>query len=246
MAENYLSLGLNAVTIGPSTGAYGTGSLALNDACMYNITTPAQIQLGTGTNLRIGKHVVFTRLIVRLYVNMGGNSRFRCIVAKNDKEAAAANQLTNTALTGFVEGPDIMEPPLQSSVLGPYDNFISPSTDYTILHDKMYGVSGDIPVTSQTLSKQVAVELEIPLMLRRTYQPGGSVDMGSWFIYMASTGSTSAYGTIRLEFVNTWSFESLGRSLNSAIEAADNVLSRATKSPAVHLLARYLPSIFGL
>lgn len=245
MAENYLGLGINNLTIGASTGIIGTGSFAVNDALM-NTGSPGHIVLGTDTYKRLGKHLVFTRLIVRLYVNQPAASRFRMIVGKNQNEGIPANLITNTALTGFVEGNDIMEAPFYGSTLGPFDNMISPSTDYTILHDKMYGTFGDLPMTSSNNTKQVAVELEIPLMLKRTYKGDGTVDMGSWFLYMSSTGNASAFGTIRLEFVNTWSFESLGRGLTSAIDAADSVLTRASKSPAVHMIARYLPSIFGM
>jgi hypothetical protein len=249
-AENYLSYGLTAHGVGNASGASGTGSLAFND---YLLNAGAQIQLGTGVNLRLGKHIFLTRLVVRLSAAMQSDSRLRVIIAKNTREVLASTATTNTALTAFVEGPELLETPLQIDAGAlVIDKMVSPSTDYAILHDCIYGTDTGCCVSGNGASgfKLRQIDIEVPLALQRTYDNSGNPDMGGWFIYFVTGDGTASHcdlnGYMRVEYVNQWNFESIGRGIQNAITAADGVLTAATSSRAVQAAFRYAPMIFGM
>jgi hypothetical protein len=263
--ENYLSVTMNGVTVGSSTNAVGTGSLAFNDCLMNTSTsTGTHLQLGTGTNLRVGKHVYFTRLLCRFRVLIPcastNNNILRIIVAKNDRDATIANLTSNTSLTAAVEGPDFIEAaqnyPVGFSSSLPVDYLRSPSSDYTFLHDCMYPktdiLATQAEVGSSLVTQNFAVELDIPLRLERLYDSNNVVDSGSWYIHFIGGDLTSGgypsyiYGQMRLQYVNQLSFESFGRGIKSAVSMADDVIQHVGKSKALQLFARYAPLVFGL
>jgi len=263
--ENYITIGMNGVSVGSSTGAVGTGSLAFNDQLMNTSTgTGVPIQLGTGTNLRVGKHIFFTRLLVRLRVTFpnqssDNNNILRIIVAKNPRDSTIANLSTNTALTGAVEGPDYLEAPQQYPVgfssPSVCDYFQSPSSDYTFLHDCMYPRTMDTAVLVQSGSGECTnifnVELDIPLRLSRSYDSSNAVDTGSWYIHFIGQDLTSGsspsfiFGQMRLQYVNQFNFESIGRGIKSAVSTFDDVVQHVGKSAAWPLLLKYAPMVFG-
>jgi hypothetical protein len=256
--ENYLSYGYYGNTVGKTGGAVGSSSLCFTDALMNSSTsTGTQLQLGTGVNLRLGKHIFFTRLVVRLRVASNTAARFRLIVARNAQDAVPNTLSTNTATTAFAEGTQILEAPLTTvggaGVFGPIDYMISPSTDWEILHDQIYGNTVGLG-TGTTMSISAGevtstnVELDIPLNVQRSYDNNGVPDAGGWFIYMvtddAATG-TSIAGWIRVQYVNQWSFEGIAKGFGNAFSAADKILSSAVRSTALNALARFVPRVFG-
>jgi hypothetical protein len=226
--ECYVGYGLDNVTIGGSTGALGTGSLAFNDLLLNGGTT---LQLGTGTTLRLGKHVYFTRLVIRCYVNNPALGRIRVIVGKNNRESTIGNAATNAALTALIEGADYLESPQQGSVLS-VDKYIAPSCDYTILSDIMLG-GEQAPVNQTTV---FPVELIIPLNLKRTYDQSNNIDQGSFFVYMVATSAPVIYGYIRAEYVNCWNFEDVANTVGKAALAADRIYSSLSNSIALKAL----------
>jgi hypothetical protein len=260
--ENYLTLSMNGVTVGSSTGAVGTGSLAFNDTLMNTSTnTGTHLQLGTGTNLRLGKHVFFTRLLIRLRVSTPysalNNNSLRVIIAKNERDSTIGNATTNTALTGLVEGVDFIEPTQQFPVgfpnQLPIDYCRSPSSDYTFIHDCLYpqGNVQTVVGTSET-SYNYTIELDIPLRLPRSYDSNNVVDTGSWYIHFLGGDLTSGgypsyiWGQMRCQYVNQNVFESLGRGIKGAVSSIDDVIQHVGKSRALQLLAHYAPIVFGL
>lgn len=247
--ENYLSYNINNFTIGQNHGSTSP-SVAFND---YILNSGGHINLGTGTNLRIGKHIFFTYLRLRLfYTAPSSGNRTRIIVGKQAGNATFANIATNGALAAAVEG-EVIETTQVGTGPVVSDEFISPSTEYQILYDKM--LMWDTPFSNNIVSPasaatvpgalQASVDLVIPIMMQRMYNVGNSVDRGDWFVWFGSNTSTQVnlQGQIRIEFINQFDWESIPRAIKGTFNAADDVFQRAKDSPALLALLAALAAL---
>jgi hypothetical protein len=243
--ENYVSFGYNNQDFGLSTGG-ADPTLALNDALMNG---GAQIQLGTGTNLRLGRHILFTRLLARLcFYNATQTQRVRIVVGKSITSNDASSLVTVNTLTAFIEGNAVMEAPINGGVVGPIDRPINPSSDYIIMHDKIYGTGGETGLNYVSGICRFSCELDIPLNLQRTYDIAGNPDQGSWFMYICTDTASlnqAVYGNVRLDYINQWSFEGIGQGVRSFVDAAGNTIDHWTKSKLAGYVAKAAPYVFG-
>lgn len=219
--ESYISCNMANLGVGKVSGATGTGSLAFNDQLMNagTSTTGTPIQPGTGTNQRLGRHIYFNRFVARL--RLTASDPFRVIVGVNRADGTLANTTTNTNLTAYIEGQNVLEG-AQSNIIasgsgGSIDAMISPSTDFEILYDRVFHRSPESLVllaTSTSTAVGTLVEIDLPLNLQRTYTAGGLVDAGSFFIYLCGSDTdTQVSGWMRLQYINQFSFESIGNGI---------------------------------
>jgi hypothetical protein len=239
------------LAVGRTTGVIGTGSLAFNDALLNSSTsTGTPITLGTGVNNRLGKHIFFNRLVVRWRV--AHYNPFRVIIARNFQDGSAANQLTNSNLTALVESTTVLEGASASyggsGGYGTMDTMVSPSTDYEILWDHVYGTGPEsIPTSSGPTS--TSVEIDIPLNLQRIYTQTPSVDSGGWFIYVCSTEATasscSISGWLRVQYINQFSFEALGKGVRSFVNEAGQTIKHVAQSDFLRYALKAAPYVFG-
>jgi len=243
--ENYVSFGYNNQTFGLSTGG-ADPTIALNDALM---NAGAQIQLGTGTNLRLGRHILFTRLTARFcFYNATQTQRVRIIVGKSITSNDASVLNTVNTLTAFVESAAVMEAPINGGTVGPIDRYINPSSDYIILHDKQYGTGGESGLNYVSGICRFFCELDIPLDLQRTYDIAGVPDQGSWFMYICTDSASlnqAIYGSVRLDYINQWSFEGIGKGIRSFVDEAGNTIDHWSKSKLAGYAAKAAPYVFA-
>jgi len=243
--ENYLYFGLNGVTFGLGTGG-AAPSWAAND---YILNGGAQIVNGTATNTRLGRKILFTRLTARLnFFNSVTSDRVRVIIGVSRTSDAVSTLTSINAITAFVEGNAVLESPLSGAVLGPIDKAINPSSDYTILHDKIYGAGTAGGYNYVSNSSRMVAELDIPIMLQRTYDSTGVPDLGDWFIHICSdtpNNNENVSGYIRLEFINQWTWEGVGRSMRSFVTEAGNTLDHVATSKLAQYASRAAPYVFG-
>lgn len=248
--ENYISYHMNNFAIGINSGA-SPPSIAFND---YILNNGAHIALGTGTNLRVGKHIYFTFLRLRLQFAVATGSEVRIIIAKRAKQELFANSTSNAALAALVEG-ELIEAPLYGSNQNTSCHFIAPSTEYQVLLDKRIGYCTE-PFTenaqvlgSTSICTNSALNIDLPLNLQRMYNASNTVDQGDfvvWFCaqnYLASTTSaatiaaqTHGIGEMRLEYINQFDWESIPRAIKGTISAADDVFKHASNSDFVKTL----------
>lgn len=253
--ENYVSGSFNAITIGSAAGSSPNKSLALNESLINNSTnTQNHLQLGTGTNYRLGKHVFFTNLHVKLTANCLGGYRIRVIVMRSDKATDVNRTLTQCNLTSTIESGDFLEAPqfalFNAAVVTPVDYMISTSTDYTVCWDKVYGSGywnqdSCVPTPGTSTNFQ-QIDFDVPLMVQRMYDQAGNPDQGDWFIYFCTNtgaGNVSLTGTIRVDFINQWNFESIGNSVKRAVNVVGDVANHVGESHALRLAMRYGPSV---
>jgi len=246
--ENYLTFGLSGTAFGVSTGG-ADPTWAANDLILNG---GIQIAAGTGTNQRLGRKILFTRLTARLFFeNNVKAQRVRVIVGSSRTSDAVARKTTINTITAFVEGNDVMEAVQSGATLGPIDNPINPSTDYVILHDRIY--QGGLPSGTAwggnaTTSVLSTCELDIPLMLQRTYDTAGNPDLGDWFIYISTdTASLNQFmdGYIRLEFINQWTWEGVGKSIRGFVTNAGDTVDHVVNSKLVQYATKAAPYVFS-
>jgi len=194
--DNYISGGVYTVTIGSGTGVINVGTLAINDYILNNF---ANIATGGAINQRLGNKLYFTTLKVRMFANIPNGGRLRVIVGKS-MDPKAALQVNNTALTAYIEGTTVLEPPLVavSSAVGVSDYLITNAGEFKILYDKNF------VNTNGAATSNVPVEFTVPIKLLRGYDNSTNVIEGSWFLYMASPGyvTSSITGTVKLNWEN--------------------------------------------
>jgi hypothetical protein len=233
-SENYLSFGFYNDAIGQSSLS-ATPSRGYNDLIFNGL---AHMPLGTGTNLRLGKHVLFTYLRLRLFITTSSNNRFRILVGRSQDQDDIAQLNTTTTIAAKIES-DVLEPPLQGA--GPIlcDTMVSPSTEYQILYDKMCGWGTDFTSVENANTQNTMVCVTIPIMVQRFYKQDGYPDKGDWFLHLSSSNPSAGcyvYGTARMDFINQWDWESIPRAIKTGITYADDVLQHASKSVAVKTL----------
>lgn len=252
--ENYITSNMKNISFGNTSGAIGTGSLAFNDQLMNtSSTTGNPIQPGTGVNQRLGKHIYFTRFVCRLRV-LSANP-FRVIIGRNQQDGACANLSTNATLTAYVEGAQVLEG-CQNNINGSgsggsIDTWISPSTDFQILHDRVYNRGPEslvleADVTGDRVS--TLVEIDIPLNLQRMYTYTPAADSGGWFFYMcASDPSVTANvsGILKLQYINQFNFEAVGKGVRDFVTEAGRTISHVAGSD-LYRYASLLAPVFGL
>jgi hypothetical protein len=256
--ECYLSLGFNVNPIGQSYNGATYTSLGFND---YMLNNGAQVSLGTGTNLRLGKHVLFTYLRIRGIVqsssvaSAGALNSVRIMVGMNPKDSTLGNLTTAANVAQWVESTEILEAPQNTyggGSIAPLATMVSPSTDYTIMYDRVHLVNTpSIAVGSyqSTNNKQQEfVDIVIPLGLERTYNSAGTVDQGSFFAYFVGgdtiASNTAVFvGEIRVDFVNCWSFEDLGTKAFNFLRSAARLIAIAKRNPVVNAAIDYIPSL---
>lgn len=238
--ENYIGWGTSALGVGSSALSSPNTAVSLNDYIMNN---NAQFQLGSGANLRLGKHIFFTYLRLKLRFTSTQNQLFRITVGK----AAQANKFsvlsTGTTLGSAIEG-EIFEGPLNGGSPLLVDWYTNPSTEYQILYDKTFGVDTPFAMGTSVGYNMTTVDVSIPLMLQRMYDNNGAPDRGDWFLHIASSnaaaGNTVMTGTVRLDFINQFNWEVIPRAIKGTISAADDVLSHASGSTAIRALLSLL------
>lgn len=245
--ENYITYHINAFDIGVSSAATPP-SIGFND---YILNSGAHLGLGTGTNLRVGKHVFFTYLRLKLKFNTLPGQWVRMLVVKATGNENLGNQITNAGVCGVFES-DILEAPMSGSNPNVADRYLAPSSEYTIVADKTIGFDTPFSVVNVASGDvvQTTVDLTIPLMLQRMYNSSNTVDKGDWSIYFVSNARTpygvapasaaKVCGQMRLEFINQWDWEAIPRAIKSTISSADDVLAHAGSSTAVRALLNLL------
>lgn len=244
--ENYLELGLDTLKVGKSSGLFSVGSTAFT---MHSLNANSQIGLGTSVNQRLGQHIILTRLLVRLCVTTTLGARFRIVVVANPRDGTINGIAGNTAQTAFMEASPLLRAPPVGTVIGPIDYPMDPTTDYTVLHDKMYGfgdhsrsftehttVTDEMPIGSVT----TPVELDIDLMLPVTFNNSNVPTSGDFCMYMCSTSPNGftlydpvcqVWGTVRLQYVNAMNLEAIGRTIRDIIDESDKTIAKARESP---------------
>lgn len=186
----WLALGINNVNVGTAHGVVGTGTFAMND---YTIQG-AHIAQGTASYQRIGDTIRLKRLHVKLFPNMVAGSRMRVIICKG-REPGFANLTTNDLIGTAVEtttGQVFMATTSGAPLL--LDQFRAANTSLSSVFDQTY-VNPDSSAT-QTIPICFSVDLNI----KREYAFGGTVNEGSWFMWIASTATNAMYGSVKLEF----------------------------------------------
>ncbi len=259
--ECYLSKGFNAQPIGPAYNDATYTSLGFNDYMMN--TAAGHISLGTGTNLRLGKHILFTYLRIRGLLTCGNATSsaplgsIRIIVGANPKDTTCANLTSAAAVAQYVESTEILEAPLSTYLGGsirPWHTMVSPSTDYTILYDRVHMTDHNSivisPYASPYLAQQEYIDLIVPLGLERTYNQSGAVDQGSFFFYMVCSqpsASNTCYfsGEARVDFINCWSFEDLGQKSLNFLRQAYKLWQMAKKNPVVNAAIEWVPTVLA-
>jgi hypothetical protein len=242
--ENYLYFGWNGQGFGVSSGG-ADPTLGYND---YILNGAAQIATGTGTNQRLGRKILFTRLTARMsFYNDTEPQRVRVIVGLSRTSDAISTLTTVNAITSFIEGNAVLESPYQGSVVGPIDKAISPSSDYVILHDQIYA-NGAKFGTATSMPFIASAELDIPLMLQRTYDNSGTPDLGDWFMYICSDTASlnqTLHGYMRLEYINQWTWEGVGRGIRGFVSEVGNTVDHVVNSKLVQYANRAAPYVFS-
>lgn len=268
--ENWLDWGAQQLYIGETTGALGTGTAAFNSALLNTSTsTPADIQPGTGITSRLGSHVVLTRLMIRGFFNLTLGARVRVIIFANPRDNLnTAGALSNTQLTAAIEASPFLRAPFKtfggSGTLGPIDNFVDPTCDYTVLFDQMFGAgalsssqwTSSLPITTgagvQIGTNICPIELDMDVMLPVMYNNAGNPQTGDLFIYMCSTcpnantgnlAQPQAYfnGAIKLQYINAVNLEAIGRTIRDFVDEAASTIEYVSKSSLVKYAASAAP-----
>jgi len=194
--DNYLSGGFHNCTIGTSSGVTGTGSLAVND---YILNGLSNIATGTSVSQRLGNKLYFTTMLIDLAATMTANGRIRVIVGKT-KDPKAALQSTNTLLTAYIEGTQVLEPPLVgvSGTIPIIDYPVSAATDISVISDRTFLNMGG------SSSGITMMKYEVPLKQMRGYDNSSNVIDGSWFLYIVGSdaGTVTVTGIVKVNFVN--------------------------------------------
>lgn len=255
--ENYIGWSLVNQAVGTSYGSGGgiIPSLAFNDAIVNTSTiaynsSGVHLQLGTGTNLRLGRHVFFTRLRVRGRITQASGAICRVVVVRNSLNDDMANITTMTSLGQLFE-TEIFEIPANGmgTPIGPVDYPIAPSTDYQILYDKNYGAGEGmmIPDACPAGPRVFALDLDIPLNLERFYTQLGTVDRGDWALYIVSTDTTNIkiWANCRISYVNQWNFESIRKGVKNMVDTTSGVVSKVYNHPSFPLVMQLLRQLYG-
>lgn len=260
--ECYLSLGMNAQPIGPSYNDATYTSLAFND---YVLNNSAHIALGTGTNLRLGKHIVLTNLRVRGMLHATGlttsaqPNSVRIIIGRNTKDSVCGNLSTAAAVAQYVESTEILESPTNTylgGTISKWATMISPSSDYEILYDRAHLtdsaslIASSYHSSSYSMRQQQSIDLVVPLGIERTYNSAATVDQGSFFVYFvsaATSASSTAFftGEMRVDFLNAWSFEDLGQKAFNFLRQSYRMIQLARQNPVVDAAFLHLPAMLA-
>jgi len=187
--DNYLTFGLNNVSLGAASGAYGTGSICLTDFLMNGTSGIAG---GTAVNQRLGNKLYFTTLKMRLRANISPLNSVRVIIGKT-VDPLIAKSATNTVATAAIESTIVLEPVLQGGTATFVDYPLSNTLDVKILHDKVY---------IQTTGAQSSIDIntDLWLALQRGYDNSSNVLVGSYFIYLVASAATNLYGYVKVGF----------------------------------------------
>jgi hypothetical protein len=236
--ENYLSYSFAGEAVGAVTAGSPNATIGLNN---YIMNGGAQMAMGTGTPLRLGRHVFLTGIRIRLSISALVSAPLRIIVGRSPDQDIIAAKTTWNQITSYVES-NILEAYQQGpSTPNVIYEMIQPSTEYQIMYDKTFGNGIDNVVQPSSVAGNTIsqfVDCYVPLLLPQTYDISGNVDKGDWFLYICSNASsgTTVSGGFRLEFINQWEWEDIPKLFKRGLSYVDDVYSTAKSSPAVRAI----------